>query len=96
MCVADIASDEVLLGHPFLIQAQARLDFGNHCIILFGENVPYFHVQSKPETHAVAQTVVLAAGQEYVVRDNIHFREPVEEEVVLSPTKGFVEKHRAL
>lgn len=35
--VADIAGDEVLLGHPFLAQAQARLDFGNHRIVLFGE-----------------------------------------------------------
>ncbi|XP_013855504.1 uncharacterized protein LOC106511300, partial [Austrofundulus limnaeus] len=35
--VADIAGVEVLLGHPFLTQAEARLDFGRHRIILFGE-----------------------------------------------------------
>eukprot|EP00064_Thunnus_orientalis_P001978 superscaffoldBa00000136_g1982 len=35
--VADIASNKALLGHPFLTKAQARLDFGNHRIVLFGE-----------------------------------------------------------
>ena len=33
--VADIDGDEALLGHPFLSQAQARLDFGNQRIVLF-------------------------------------------------------------
>ncbi|KAK5623464.1 hypothetical protein CRENBAI_013776 [Crenichthys baileyi] len=41
--VADIAGAEVLLGHPFLTQAGARLDFGDHRVILFGEEVPYYH-----------------------------------------------------
>ncbi|KAL7406654.1 hypothetical protein ABVT39_024094 [Epinephelus coioides] len=96
--VADIAGDEALLGHPFLTQAQARLDFGNRRIVLFGEEVPYFHTTGKPKTHAVrvARTVVLEAGQEYVVRGHAHLREPVKGEVMLSPTKGFVEKHRVL
>lgn len=33
-------SDEALEGHPFLTQAQARLE---HCIVLFREEVMYFH-----------------------------------------------------
>ena len=85
--VADIVADEALLGHPFLIQAQA-LHFGNHCIVLFREEVPYVHTQRKPKVHAgrAAQTVVLEAGQEYLVGDITHFRRPVKGEVLLSPT----------
>nr|XP_061825306.1 uncharacterized protein LOC133612154 [Nerophis lumbriciformis] len=96
--VADIAGDEALLGHPFLTQAQARLDFGNHRIVLFGEEVPYFDSTNKPKAHAVrvARTVVLEAGQEYVVQGNIHHKDPIKGELMLSPTKGFVEKHRLL
>ncbi|KAM3623655.1 uncharacterized protein V6R79_013858 [Siganus canaliculatus] len=96
--VANISGDEALLGHPFLCQAQACLDFGNHRIMLFGEEVPYFHQQRQPKTHAVrvARTVVLEAGQEYVVRGNTHLRGPVKGEVLLSPTRGFVERHRLL
>lgn len=72
------------IGHPFLTQAQACPDFGNHRIVLFDEDVPYFHAQSKLKTHAVrvARTAVLESVQEYMVRKNIHFREPVEGEVV--------------
>ena len=44
----------------------------------------------------VARTVVLEAGQEFVVRGNIHLKDPVEGGLMLSPTKGFVEKHRLL
>lgn len=67
--VADIAGDEALLSHPFLTKAQARLDFGNHRIVLFREEVSYFHTQNKPKAHAVrvAQTVVFEPGQEYLV-----------------------------
>ena len=39
--VADIAGDKALLGHRFLSKAPARLDFENHRIVLFGEEVPY-------------------------------------------------------
>ena len=93
--VADIAGEEALLGHPFLVQAQARLDFGNSRIVLFGEEVPYFHAMSRPRTHAVrvARTVVVEAGLEYVIRGNTHIKEHLQGEVMLSPTKGFVEKH---
>ena len=86
--VADIAGDEALLGHPFLSQAQARLDFGNQRIVLFGEEVPYFDSKNKPKAHSVrvARTVVLEAGQEFVVRGNIHLKDPVEGGLMLSPT----------
>lgn len=96
--VADIAGDDVLLGHPFLTQAHARLDFRSHRIALFGEKVPYFQSQSKPGTLAVtvAWTVLLEAGEEYVLPGNTHFGRPVKGEVLLSPTKGFVEKHKVL
>ncbi|KAJ3588487.1 hypothetical protein NHX12_012079 [Muraenolepis orangiensis] len=30
--VADIASEEALLGHPFLVQSKARLDYGTNRI----------------------------------------------------------------
>lgn len=65
------------IRHPFLTQAQIRLDFGNHRIVLFGEEVPYFHSQRKPKTHAVkvARTVVLEPGEEYLVRGHAHFKE---------------------
>lgn len=96
--VADITGDEALLGHPFLTQARARLDFGNQRMVLFGEEVPYFQPHSKTKTHAVrvARTAVLDAGQEYVVRGHTCFKGQVKGEVVLRPTKGFVEKHRVL
>jgi len=60
--------------------------------------VPYFYSQSKPRAHAVrvAWTVVLEAGQEYFVRGHTQFREPVKGEMMLSPTEGFVKKHRLL
>ncbi|KAJ8369381.1 hypothetical protein SKAU_G00094090 [Synaphobranchus kaupii] len=60
--------------------------------------VPYFHPQSKPKAHAVrvARTVVLEAGQEYLVRGHTRCRELVKGEVMLSPTKGFFERHKLL
>lgn len=96
--VADIEGNEVLLGHPFLTQAEARLDFGKHRIILFGEEVPYFHPETVPKSHAVrvARTVVVEAGQEYLVKGNVHFCRDAQGDMMLSPTKGFVEKHKVL
>lgn len=96
--VADIEGNEVLLGHPFLTQAEARLDFGRHRIILFGEEVPYFHPDTAPKSQAVrvARTVVLEAGQEYLVKGNVYFCGEVKGDMMLSPTKGFVEKHKIL
>ncbi|KAG1957273.1 thy-1 membrane glycoprotein [Pimephales promelas] len=96
--VADIEGNEVLLGHPFLTQAEARLDFGKHRIILFGEEVPYFHPETVPKSHAVrvARTVVVEAGQEYLAKGNVYFCRESQGDMMLSPTKGFVEKHRVL
>ncbi|KAG1925231.1 thy-1 membrane glycoprotein [Pimephales promelas] len=96
--VADIEGNEVLLGHPFLTQAEARLDFGKHRIILFGEEVPYFHPETVPKSHAVrvARTVVVEAGQKYLAKGNVYFCREAQGDMMLSPTKGFVEKHRVL
>ncbi|GLD52476.1 uncharacterized protein AKAME5_000537900 [Lates japonicus] len=57
--------------------------------------MPYFQPQSKSKVQAVrvARTV---ARQEYVVRGSTHVREPLRGEVMLTPTKGFVEKHKVL
>ena len=96
--VADITSKEALLGHPFFTQAQARLDFGNSRIILFGEGVPYFHSMgpSRMRVVRVARTVVVEAGLEYVVRGNTCLKDHLTGQVMLSPTKGFVEKYKVL
>lgn len=97
--VADVTEDtETILGHPFLEQARARLDFGSQKIVLFGEQIPYFNPKNKPRVHIVriARTAVLEAGREYIVPGNAHFREHVQGNVLLSPTKGFMEKHRVL
>lgn len=89
--VADIASNEVLLGHPFLTQAGARLDFGKHRIVLFGEEVPYFHPETAPKSHPVrvARTV-------YIVKGTVHCTKGAQGDMILSPTKGFVEQHKVL
>jgi len=96
--VADIEGNEVLHGHPFLTQAEARLDFGKHHIVLFGEEVPYFHPETVPKSHAVrvARTVVVEAGQEYLAKGKVYFCREAQGDMMLSPTKGFVEKHRVL
>ncbi|MEQ2197012.1 hypothetical protein XENOCAPTIV_020897, partial [Xenoophorus captivus] len=91
--VADIAGTEALLGHLFLTQAGARLDFGNHRIILFGEEVPYYQTETSPKSHAVrmARTVVVDPGQEYLVKGHVHLGAVAHGDMMLSPTKGFVE-----
>lgn len=97
--VADVSENtEAILGHPFLEQSRARLDFGSQKIVLFGEQVPYFNPDKKPKTHIVriARTTVLESGYEYIVPGNAYFREPIGGDVLLSPTKGFIEKHRVL
>ncbi|XP_026022288.1 uncharacterized protein LOC113021785 [Astatotilapia calliptera] len=96
--VADIAGNEVLLGHPFLTQAEARLDFGKRRIILFGEEVLYYQTEASTKSHAVriARTVVVEPGQEYMVKGNVHPGAAARGDMMLSPTKGFVEKHKVL
>lgn len=96
--VADIRGEEVLLGHPFLVQAQAQLDFGKQQIVLFGEEVPYFSpcLNTQKLAVKVARTVVLEAGREYVVPGKVCGRRPLAGDVMMSPTKGFVERHKVL
>ncbi|KAL6469079.1 hypothetical protein MHYP_G00226030 [Metynnis hypsauchen] len=94
--VADIAEKvEAILGHPFLEQSKAYLDFGSQKIVLFGEQVPHFNPQHKPKVHVVwvARTTVLDSGREYIVPGYTRFREPARRDVMLNPTKGFLEKH---
>ncbi|KAK3567208.1 hypothetical protein QTP86_013421 [Hemibagrus guttatus] len=97
--VANVAEGtEAILGHPFLEQARARLDFGSKKIVLFGEQIPYFNPRNKPRAHIVriARTAILEAGREYIVPGNAHFREQVQGNVLLSHTKGFIKKHRVM
>ncbi|CAI5671880.1 unnamed protein product [Oreochromis niloticus] len=96
--VSDIAGNEVLLGHPFLTQAEARLDFGKRRIILFGEEVLYYQTEASTKSHAmrIARTVVLEPGQEYMVKGNVQNGAAAQSDMMLSPTKGFVEKHKVL
>lgn len=88
----------MLLGHPFLTQAGARLDFGKHRIVLFGEEVPYFHPEAarKSQMVRVARTVMVEPGQEYLVRGMVRGRRASQGDMLLSPTIGFVEKHKIL
>lgn len=96
--VAYVATNDALLGHPFLVQAKAHLDYENQRIMLFGETVPYFQEEKSSRANAVrvSRTVVLEPGQEYLVRGHTCREEQVRGEVMLSPTKGFVEKHKLL
>ncbi|KAL6474176.1 hypothetical protein MHYP_G00177370 [Metynnis hypsauchen] len=67
-------------------------------IVLFGEQIPYFNPRHKPRVHVfrVAHTITIESGCEYIVPGNAHFRGPEKGEIVFSPTKGFMEKHRVL
>ncbi len=96
--VDTIGSTEVILGHPFLLQAQACLDYGRREITLFGEKVPRYGVSSEPEVHfvRVARRTVLGPGCEYVVPGTVRLQPAAEGDLVLSPIKCFVERHRVL
>ncbi|GLD71800.1 uncharacterized protein AKAME5_002312400 [Lates japonicus] len=97
--VADIVGDtEVILGHPFLLQARACLDYGRGEITLFGEKVPRCNADSKPEVHLVrvARRTVLRPGCEYIVPGTARRQPAVDGDLVLSPIKCFVERHRVL
>lgn len=67
-------------------------------MVLFGEEVPFFKPQSKPPSRAVrvSRTVVVEPGREYTVPGYTRLKGQAKGEVMLSPTKGFVEKHRLL
>ncbi|KAL7396302.1 hypothetical protein ABVT39_003859 [Epinephelus coioides] len=97
--IADTAEGaEVIPGHPFLRQARAHLDYGRREITLYGEKVPRFDPNHRPEVHIVrvARTTVLASGCEYVVPGTARVRHAADGDMMLSPTKGFIEKHHVL
>lgn len=97
--MADVAgSTEVILGHPFLRQANALLDYGRREVTLFGEKVPQFNSAHHPEVHLVrvARTTVLESGCEYVVPGTARLRHAAKGDMMLSPTKSFIERNRVL
>ena len=97
--MADTAeSTEVILGHPFLHQTSAQLDYGRREITLCGEKVPRFNPSHQSRVHIVrvARTTVLESGCEYVVPGTAHLRDAADGDLMLSPTKGFIEKHHVL
>ena len=91
-------STEVILGHPFLLQTSAQLDYGHREITLCGEKVPSFNPSHQSRVHIVrvARTTVLESGCEYVVPGTAHLRHAADEDLILSPTKGFIEKQHVL
>ncbi|XP_078799615.1 uncharacterized protein LOC144990300 [Oryzias latipes] len=91
-------STEVILGHPFLLQTQACLDYGSKEITLFGEKVPPFKPDPQPATHLVrvARTTVLEAGCEYIVPGTSQAGFATSEDLMLSPAKAFVSKHHVM
>lgn len=60
---------DIILGHPFLLQAQACLDYGRRKIALFGEEIPCFIPNPEPEMHfvRVARRKVFELGREYIL-----------------------------
>ncbi|XP_034004081.1 uncharacterized protein LOC117496511 [Trematomus bernacchii] len=97
--IADTAENtEVILGHPFLLQSHAHLDYGRREITLFGERVPRSKPSRQPEVHLVrvSRTTVLESGCEYVVPGTARLRSAVNKDMMLTPTKGFVERQHVL
>lgn len=60
--------------------------------------MPYVHLETAPKSHAVrvARTVMVEPGHEYLIRGTVHGNQAVWGHMMLSPTKGFVEKHTTL
>lgn len=86
-CLATLSSNK----------AEARLDFGKHHIVLFGEEMLYFHPETAQQSRSrKARSVVVEPGHEYLVRGIVHGNQAVQGDMMLSPTKGFVEKHKIL
>ncbi|CAI5682172.1 unnamed protein product [Oreochromis niloticus] len=97
--LADMAEGtEVILGHPFLQQSCACLDYGRQEITLLDEKIPFFGLCPQPQVLVVrvAPTMVLEPGCEYVVPRFSSFHCAAHRDMILSPTKGFVEKHQVL
>ena len=92
--MADTAeSPEVILGHPFLHQTSAQLDYGRREITLCGEKVPRFNPSHQSRVHIVrvARTTVLESGCEYVVPGTADLLHAADRDLMLSQTKGFIE-----
>ena len=91
-------STEVILGHPFLHQAGAHLDYGHKEATLFGEKVPLLNPNSQPRSHIVrvARTTVLESGCEYIVPGTVRLCDAGDGDMMLSPKKSFMEKHQVL
>lgn len=67
---ADTAGNtDIILGHPFLLQAQACLDYGRQKITLFVRELPCFIPNPEPEVQfvRVARRKVLEPRREYIV-----------------------------
>jgi hypothetical protein len=97
--MADTAeSPEVILGHPFLHQTSAQLDYGRREITLCGEKIPHFNPSHQSRVHIVrvARTTVLESGCEYVVPGTADLLHAADRDLMLSQTKGFIEKHHVL
>uniref|UniRef100_A0AAV2LRT2 Uncharacterized protein n=1 Tax=Knipowitschia caucasica TaxID=637954 RepID=A0AAV2LRT2_KNICA len=99
--MADTArSTEVILGHPFLRQSNACLDYGRREISLFNVKVPRYDPNYQPAAAAhvvrIARTTVLEPGREYVVPGSASLRSQTGGDLMLSPTKAFIEKHCVL
>lgn len=61
----------------------------------FGEKVPQFNSARHPEAHLVrvARATVLESGCEYVVPGTARLRHAAKGDMMLSPTKSFIERH---
>ncbi|KAM6975889.1 retrovirus-related Pol polyprotein from transposon 412 [Tautogolabrus adspersus] len=92
------ATTEVILGHPFLQQTQARLDYGRREKTLFSVKVPRYDPSHRDEANfvRVARTTVLEPGCEYVVPGASSLHGAAERDMMLSPIKSFIEKHHVL
>ncbi|CAJ1078396.1 unnamed protein product [Xyrichtys novacula] len=89
---------DVILGHPFLLQAQACLDYGHGKVTLFVKYTPRVVTSSGPEVHLVkvARRTVLEPGFEYIVPGTTHFYPIAAGELMLSPAKSIVKRHHVL
>ena len=97
--IADTAGNtDIILGHPFLLQAQACLDYGRRKITLFGGEVPRLITSSEPKACfvKVARRTVLEPGREYIVPGTTRLHSATARELMLSPTKTFVKRHHVL
>jgi len=97
--MADTAENtDIILGHPFLLQAQACLDYGRQKITLFGKEIPRFIASPGPEVYfvTVARRTVLEPGREYIVPGTTHLHSSAAGELMLSPIKSFVKRPHVL